>query len=182
MRLAFCGASGTGKSTIVTAVAGRLALPICSVGSREVAKDMGFDNPYDVDAAGKRGEFQTRLLGAKIAWEEGHSRDGFVTDRTHLDNLAYTQMHSPETAENGPFRSLAIGAMARYTHLVFCPIDAFHDIARDPSRVDDIHYHHAYECRLTVLLARYVLDTPILWLTTGSRDLRVEQVLRFVRP
>jgi len=179
IRLALCGASGTGKSTIAEAIAAQLSLPICPVGSRSVAASMGFDNPYDVDAAGKRSEFQRALLSQKIAWER--EVGAFVTDRTHLDNLAYTLMHAHETADEG-FRTAVRAAMPIYTHIVFCPVDAFHNLAGDPARVNDVLYHSDYQRRLRRLLNEYVDHTPILWLTSKWRDTRIEQVRRFVRP
>ena len=62
MRIAFAGVSGSGKSTLarwLVSQEGPLAgLPICPVGSRSVAKEMGFvdpetgeGRPYDVDRA-----------------------------------------------------------------------------------------------------------------------------------
>lgn len=64
MRIAFMGASGTGKSTLAQWLVGPDAgleitrgLPICPVGSRSTAKAMGFigsdgeGRPYDVDEA-----------------------------------------------------------------------------------------------------------------------------------
>ncbi len=62
MRIAFLGASGTGKTTLTTAIAKIRDLPICPVGSRSVAQAMGFvhppghaqegqGNPYAVDRA-----------------------------------------------------------------------------------------------------------------------------------
>lgn len=56
-RIAFTGASGTGKSTLATWVADKLALPLNPVGARSVAKQLGFVNeagdpdPYQVDRA-----------------------------------------------------------------------------------------------------------------------------------
>src|SRR5271154_4068746 len=72
-------------------IADAFGLELNPVGSRSVAKAMGFASPYDVDVAGKRGEFQRRLLSEKISWELAH--DSFVTDRTVLDNLTYTILH-----------------------------------------------------------------------------------------
>jgi hypothetical protein len=204
VRLAFTGASGTGKSTLATAIATKLSLPICPTGSREVAKAMGFDNPYDVDGAGKRAEFQKRLFAAKAAWEHttldselpftdvhgtlagaGHRPPpvgGFVTDRTYLDNLAYTAMHSRETAAEPMFREVVIQAMQIYTHIVFCPVRAFHNLADDPARVSELTYHHEYECILMEMLGRHVHGAPILWLTTSILGDRLLQIERFVRP
>lgn len=50
-RIAFVGASGTGKSTIAVPLAERLGLPFNTVGSRSTAASMGFASPYDVDKA-----------------------------------------------------------------------------------------------------------------------------------
>jgi hypothetical protein len=52
MRIAFCGASGTGKTTLAKALGEFFELERNPVGARSVAREMGFDNPYDVDRAG----------------------------------------------------------------------------------------------------------------------------------
>ena len=57
MRIAFCGASGTGKSTLAKWIVENAAelkldgIELNPVGSRSVAKAMGFSSPYDVDKA-----------------------------------------------------------------------------------------------------------------------------------
>jgi predicted ATPase len=183
IRIAFAGASGTGKSTLAMAVAEALKLPICPVGSREVSKSMGFESPYDVDKAGKRGEFQQALLHAKVEWEIRHDT-GFVTDRTHFDNLAYTTMHSPELANDLAFLHDVNAAMHMYTHVVFCPISAFHDVGDDPARVADDAYHREYERVLWALFEETGGTGPndILTLTSDDLDTRIAQVRRFVRP
>jgi GTPase SAR1 family protein len=180
VRLAFCGASGTGKSTLVQDILRNFLpneLPMCPTGSREIAKAMGFDNPYDVDAAGKRAEFQQRLLAAKSLWEADH--ESFITDRTHFDNLTYTSIHAPELASDKVFRAAVLDAMTVYTHIVFCPINAFHNLANDPARVTGAEYHHRYETILVDMLLRYMTAAPILWLNTSIQHDRVLQVVKF---
>ena len=68
-RVAICGASGTGKSVLAAYIAERYGLMVNPVGSRSVSQAMGFASPYDVDKAGKRAEFQRKLLAAKTGWE-----------------------------------------------------------------------------------------------------------------
>lgn len=51
MNIAFCGASGTGKTTLAKWVSDCWKLPLNPVGSRSVAREMGFENPYYVDKA-----------------------------------------------------------------------------------------------------------------------------------
>src|SRR5579884_1906638 len=99
MRIAFCGASGTGKTTLAEHVAKKYGLEMNPVGSRSVAKDMGFESPYDADKAGRRAEFQRRLVDSKREWEATH--DSFVTDRTTFDNLTYMALHDVYSATMG---------------------------------------------------------------------------------
>jgi hypothetical protein len=180
IRIAFAGASGTGKTTLATALAKEHSLPFCPVGSRSVAQSMGFENPYDVDAAGKRDEFQQLLVHRKSDWEREHLAHGFVTDRTHLDNLAYTCGHAPKLAIDGGFRLEVAIAMRVYTHVIFCPIFAYHNVDSDPSRVDDDDYHRKYEDVLVSLFGSFMRGPPILWLTSSDPEVRIAQVRRFV--
>jgi predicted ATPase len=187
LRIAFTGASGTGKTTLAERVSAKFDVPINPVGSRSVAKLMGFDNPYDVDKAGKRGEFQHRLVEAKREWEDTH--ESFVTDRTTLDNLAYTVLHDVYCINKELVQKVAEG-LKRYTHVVFCPLEAFIRIGDDPHRVGggkyqaDSTYHELYELVLDGLLAKYTrfLSPGVTVLTLREADLeaRCQAVERFV--
>lgn len=175
IRLAFAGASGTGKTTLAQWASETFDLPFNPVGSRSVAKSMGFDNPYDVDKAGKREEFQRKLVAEKRAWEDAH--DSFVVDRTTLDNLVYTMMHDVHAIDRSLFESVIEG-LGRYTHIVFCPMVIFFDLGGDPNRVADHTYHELYDEVVRALLRRYMpyhvhlatlrkhdLDARKMWLT-----------------
>ena len=149
MRIAFCGASGTGKTTLVDPLMKTLGLEKNPIGSRSVAADMGFANPYDVDAAGRRVEFQTRLVTEKRAWEDAH--DSFITDRTTVDNLAYSALHMVEAIDSD-YLKFCLDGLARYTHIFFCPSRVFCNPAGDPARVQDLTYHRLYDIMLEGLI------------------------------
>lgn len=151
-RIAFCGASGTGKTTMCNWLVETLGIPFNPVGSRSVAKAMGFESPYDVDKAGKRAEFQRRLVTEKRAWED--QQNEFVTDRTTLDNLAYTVFHDIGTIDSGLYDQV-VGGLARYTHIVYCPVHVFCNPAGDPSRVADMTYHKLYDTFIEALVQRH---------------------------
>lgn len=170
LRTAFCGASGTGKTTLIQWLSETFQLEINPVGSRSVAKAMGFDNPYDVDAAGKRAEFQERLLTDKMAWEREH--ESFVVDRTTFDNLVYTALHKIEYVNNS-ILARAIEGMRRYTHVIYCPSSAFLDTAGDPHRVANTAYHKVYDACLYGLLTKYY-ERPFT--TLGVSDLGVRKM------
>ena len=151
IRLAMTGASGTGKTTLATYAADLLGLPINPVGARSVASTMGFANPYDVDRAGKRAEFQNRLLAEKLAWERDH--DAFVTDRTTLDNVVYFALHSVRSIDSAFVDQASVG-LQRYTHVVYCPARVFLDTDGDPARFSEKSYHLLYDTFLEGLLRR----------------------------
>lgn len=151
-RVAFCGASGTGKTTLTEWVAATYALPINPVGSRSVAKDMGFESAYATDAAGKRPEFQRRLVQAKTEWEASHAE--FVTDRTTFDNLVYSMLHACDTIDAQLF-DLASAGMQRYEYVVYCPAVVFIQLDGDPQRVTNMTYHHLYDAALWGLLQKF---------------------------
>lgn len=153
IRIAFCGASGTGKSTLAEYVSQKYHLTMNPVGSRSVARAMGFESPYDVDKAGKRGEFQRRLLHEKVEWEDGH--ENFVTDRTTVDNLVYALLHDVHSITEEDLVYYKRG-VRRYTHVIHCPTRAFCKPGDDPVRVTDMTYHHLYDLILSGIIYRWI--------------------------
>jgi hypothetical protein len=156
LRVAFCGASGTGKSTLANWVAKEYSLVTNPIGARSVAAAMGYASPYDVDKENKRAEFQRRLLDEKVAWEREH--ESFVVDRTPIDNLVYTMLHDVSSITSEILEKVALG-FSRYTHIFFCPIEAFFNLAGDPSRLETRAYHVVYEAALTGWIDRLVPPT-----------------------
>jgi len=186
VRLALCGASGTGKTTLAKWAEDELGLPFNPIGSRSVAKMMGFDNPYDVDAAGQRKPFQRRLVLEKRKWEDEH--ESFAVDRTTLDNLAYTMVHDIYAIDRELLQSIVEG-MKRYTHIVYCPISAFCNPAGDASRVGggtygavgDDTYHVLFDLIIKGLLIKYRPGrVPLLKLDTDNLDERKSQLRAFL--
>ena len=153
LRVALCGSSGTGKSTLAKWISETYHLPINPNGARSVAKEMGFDSPYDVDKAGRRSEFQKKVVVAKCAWENEH--DSFVTDRSHIDNTVYTMMHDIKVLTD-EFLDSNMKALSRYTHFIYCPVSVFCDLDDDPVRVKNTAYHKVYDVALQGFIKTYV--------------------------
>lgn len=141
MKIAISGASGTGKTTLARALSEHYKIPLNPIGARDVAKAMGFDNPYDVDKAGKRVEFQARLFEAKLEWEQAH--DNFVTDRSYLDNLTYCCLHILDQVTEdmvSRFRT----ATLRYDAVFVLPRGVFQNLD-DGIRQTNPVYHELYD-------------------------------------
>jgi hypothetical protein len=179
IRLAFAGASGTGKTTLARWASETFDLPINPVGSRSVSKMMGFDNPYDVDRTGKRAAFQHRLVKEKRVWESQH--DSFVTDRTTFDNLAYTILHDIG-AVNQEFLSSTLEGLDRYTLVVVCPVQVFCKLGDDPHRVADPTYHDLYDTLLQALIQRYAPNLPTKILQSDQLERRKKELELRLRP
>lgn len=143
LRVAFSGASGTGKTMLMQHVAEKYGLPVCPIGSRSVAKEMGFENPYDVDQAGMRMQFQARLFVAKRDWEREH--ESFVTDRTCFDNLTYTVLDGDTKQITRDELTQYHIAMQRYTSVFFLPVTLFQELGDDPHRVRNPAYHLLFD-------------------------------------
>jgi len=161
LRVAMAGSSGVGKTTLAKFISETYDVPCNPVGSRSVAAQMGFDvSPYDVDKAGRRAEFQARLLQEKVAWEQ--TQDSFVTDRTTADNLTYTALHDVHSITSATLERASMG-LARYTHIFLCEMDSFFDPGSDSARVKDKSYHLVFEaCLKGVLMAHTGASRPPL--------------------
>lgn len=175
IRLAFAGASGTGKTTLAGYFAALKKLEMVPVTARRVAQEMGLTCPYDADewSAGRK-EFSRALITKKSAWE--HSRESFVTDRTVADEFAYALLHDVR-ATCDMWQTVA-SSMRQYTHIVYCPLSVFCDIGNDPMRCRDANYHMAYDAMLFGLL--YRAGAAFLTLTQSEPERRVEAVTRFL--
>ena len=153
-RIALSGSSGTGKTTLAQWISERFKVPMNPVGSRSVAQAMGFASPYDVDAAGKRGEFQRRLVTEKVAWEAAH--ESFVTDRTTMDNIAYTALHDVH-AVDADLMADAVAGSCRYSIIIMCSLRTFFDPGNDPARVKERTYHELFEALVFGLLREHTM-------------------------
>lgn len=179
LRISFTGASGTGKTTLAEFVSVEFGIPLNPVGSRSVAKAMGFDSPYDVDKAGKRAKFQRRLVEEKVSWEAAH--DSFVTDRSTLDNLLYTALHDVHSIDEAVLETVKKG-LSRYTHLIYCPVQSFIHVGDDAARVKDGVYHEIYDAALSGLIETYWdYSNPKYSVFFTDLDARKDEVLRYLK-
>lgn len=185
-RIAFMGASGTGKTTLARWVSDAYGLPMNPVGSRSTAKAMGFDNPYDVDAAGERQDFQDKLLADKAQWELDHRAEGFVTDRSTLDNLTYTTLHggllgpSNEAESGEAYIAKALAHHRTYNVVIPLLVESGQWVDGDPARVSNQAYHRLYQRLLDThkwgpFVCRTVTQPRIL----AARKKALAEVLKF---
>lgn len=169
IRIAFTGSSGTGKTTLARYLTAYYGLSFNPIGARSVADSMGYASPYDVDKDGRRLEMQRKIVREKRQWEDEHA--SFVTDRTTVDNLAYTALHDVGGVDQA-LLDACMGGLTRYTHVILCPAAVHQDLGGDPARKTDKLYHQIFEALLVGLYKRS--DTWVQPLYMGN--LRARQV------
>ncbi len=188
-RIAFAGASGTGKTTLARYVSAQLGLPLAPSAARDAAAEMGLNSPYDADrldaeakefehlkpkAMSRRQELQRLIVHKRIAWQQEHADGGFVSDRSSYDDLAYTLIHcgEPLYAEclTPVFNQDQI-LRPTYTTVVFCPMASFFHLGVDPARNPDLSYHREFERLLLTLLdkARVPVDLSLCRVSAEHR-------------
>lgn len=176
LRIAFTGASGTGKTTLARAIAKHYDLPLeqwptpeggFESTTRKVARDMfGRPEPYLADDFRMRAEFQRRLLDTKLLWEKEHAATGYVTDRTHYDNWAYGIMHDIDgSATDNDFVAKVRFGMDRYNRVYYCPTWRIPMSKGDSARRANANYHH-----VTDRIIYGLLDDGLEFYSVSKRD------------
>lgn len=169
-RAAVCGAQGTGKTTLVGALAAHLPhLAAIPEQATEIVKEWG-EAPKDM-APERKARFQDEILRRTLALEAEHRARGFVSDRCVVDNLAYAM----RLANYSELRSRVAEHLATgpYTH-VFLLKRAF-PIVDDGVRSTDPAYQAEIERRVEALLSE--LGVSFVAIESASRGGRVELVL-----
>ncbi len=159
LRIAFCGASGTGKTTLARQVAERFGLPLSPSMARRAAAAAGLKSPYDADSIpGARQALQRAIVHRRIAWQGDNAEGGFVSDRTSFDDLAYSLMHD---VTGQAYQELVDAVLLQwrllaptYHRVILCPLASFWRHGGDPARVDDLAYHKRFETLLLELLQK----------------------------
>ena len=120
-----------------------------------------------------RSIFQRELQRCKIDWEQGQadSGDGFVVDRTTIDDFCYASMHSPGTLDTA-FLNAAKNHLALYDMVFYTPVSAFINLDGDSARVSDMGYHRAFDMFVQGVLDRWYPDYETIRYGTLTKRIR----------
>jgi hypothetical protein len=118
------------------------------------------------------------MMEDKFEWEESHLQDGFVTDRTYLDQWIYSVMHEPSMVIPSYLKTMfECSARVDYSLVIYLPITAFCDVVGDPKRIHSMPYHHRYDELLqSALCLRVIPDARLKVLQLSSLGVRMEAV------
>ncbi len=162
MRIAFTGASSTGKSTLARLLTSdakfRTILPeFISVDARALLASKGFGSMDNMNREQLR-DFQCTYLNQKIVIEAG--RDAYLTDRSFVDVAAYWLERDAEGLSECEVKefveSCRYGAR-RYDLHFFFPTGLF-PFTSDGYRSEEADFHKRIDAKITALIHEWEID------------------------
>lgn len=122
-KIAFCGSHGTGKSTLLQAVANKFEIPVLDKTIRIYWESIGLDD-FEKLPANIRIQCQLNLLLNQIQREDTKGKSGFITDRSVLDYIGYTIVSSDmDGTLRKLYEELIKSRLQNYTHFIYIPVE-----------------------------------------------------------
>jgi nicotinamide riboside kinase len=170
LKIAICGAHGTGKTTLVKLVAERFSTiaPL----QRIVANywDSVGVSDFELLPQDIRNVFQNHLLLNHIQTED-NSNINYVTDRSVIDYYAHTVLDTNKSlSELAIYEALVLERVKNYSLIVYCPIEFA--VESRALRADVSKQGHI-DSLIQAFFAKWSI--PVLKVT-GSPEARLEQV------
>lgn len=156
MKIAFTGASSTGKTSVAQSFfesdANRiLGYSVINVDSRWLLSSLGLGLANNISSCDYR-IFQTMYISQKLFTEK--AADHYITARSFADCLAYWRMHCANTAtssEDKLIEALCRNMISRYDQHFFFPT-GFFALQQDGFRHTGEEYHSQFEETLLDIL------------------------------
>jgi len=175
LKIGLCGAHGTGKTTLLQELKKYLEVPELSRTMRDMWGQFGIAD-FEKLPADVRSTFQRYAILRQIEREDA-ATEGFITDRTVIDNLGYTKLSTDMTeSELGLYEALVKERVSHYTHFVYLPIefDAENEFLRA-----DVSTRHQFAEIAEGYLSQWLKPHQYL-IARGSLEERVKQVLEYL--
>jgi adenylate kinase family enzyme len=176
-KIGFCGAHGTGKTTLAKLVAKKFDHQLIERTHRGAWENMGVADfeklPKDIRALA-----QNQLLLAQINREDEFMELGFVADRTVLDVLVYTYICSDMSGSTlDIFKRLVMERCKIYDFIVYCPIEF--DVPQETLRAN-LDSRVSIDQKLQQLFVELKPIMPNILTVTGDVKNRMGQIEGFV--
>jgi len=177
-KIGICGAHGTGKTTIGTLLSKELKLPFITNTMRSMWVESGVVD-FEKLPADVRAEFQKHAILRQIDRENSEGASGFITDRTVIDNLAYTKLSSNmDGVDLKLYTTLAIERVKNYSHFIYIPI--MFEPEKDEMRANlDTRLELAKIFEKSVL--KYIAKHRLLQLKSLSNTDRLKEIIDFLK-
>lgn len=177
-RIGLCGAHGTGKTTLGKIISENFHIPFLTNTMRSMWQELSIGDfeklPPDV-----RSSFQKHAIIRQIQREDVEGKGGFITDRTVLDNLAYTKLSADMTGiDLDLYEKLVSERLKNYSHFIYLPV--MFDAPQEALRANI-----ATRSTLAEIIETYLSDwlspEKYLVVTNTDMDKRIAEVTDFLK-
>jgi deoxyadenosine/deoxycytidine kinase len=177
MKIALCGAHGTGKTTILNLMLSEYPdLTNISGVMRNFWKAHGIDD-FEKLPADIRTSFQKHALLGQIKMED-QAGQSFITDRSVMDYLGYCVLSSDMSkVDLELYEYLVAERLKHYTKFIYFPVEF--EATQEALRAD-IKTRNKLATILEELIDRHITKDKVLRVS-GSVDKRMSQIKDFVR-
>jgi len=119
-RIGLVGSAGLGKSTVASLLSARLSIPFLRSKdiTRPILSEYGYDGGQFIERFLSKPDIERRIIDDRIRMEDAHG-DGFVTDRTTVECLAYALLgvEQYDDEQMDAVKNDCFGHLASYTSL-----------------------------------------------------------------
>jgi len=201
VRLAFCGASGSGKSTMAKYIAQTMGLKYTENSAGLLlteAQQKYLVDKYGWTKSGHRDVIRLSNINPGFAWDFQEqllktraefiwNNSGFVIDRSPVDNLTYFLLqtaHLTSELNCDFFHSKVTDAMKPITHVIFLPT-LNKDVEDNGSRISNWYYQMMVTAVFKHTITNYFtpnlsLDFAYLEYTTWDLETRKREIINWL--
>jgi deoxyadenosine/deoxycytidine kinase len=176
-KIALCGAHSTGKTTLGKPLSENLELNFLTNTMRSIWQEFGISE-FEKLPADIRSTFQKIALNKQIELENSYENKGFITDRSVIDYLCYTQLSSNMSgADLQLYTNLIAERTKNYTHFIYFPI-MFEGVYE--SLRANLDSRETFSNLALENIQKLVPQNKLLIIKNLDHNQRLEEVLKFV--
>lgn len=176
MKIILTGAHGTGKSTLVQPLATEYKLPVLQRTVRNFWEANGV-NDFELLPSDIRAIFQKHLLLNQLEKENTLWEQGFITDRSVLDYLAYTVVSSSMSKTDlDLYKALIRERLLQYDYIIYLPVEF-------PAEPEYLRANPQSQIEVAEVLEEHLnlwLSPEQYCVARGSVDQRLETIRNFI--
>jgi len=122
LKIGVCGAHGSGKTTLAKLLFEKFELPFLADTMRQMWRDFGVED-FEKLPKTVRSYFQKEAILKQINREETEGKNGFITDRTVMDNWGYTKISGNfDEIDLKIYETIVRKHLSSYSHFIYLPI------------------------------------------------------------
>ncbi len=173
LRVGFCGAGGTGKTTTANAIVKATGLPFCKSASRVLYERLNMTEEKCLKLPDKdKLDLQFDIFATKINLEKNEYN--FVSDRTLLDHWAYCLMYCGTFMPNDMFLAyeeiVRVHMLSGYSNIFYFPFGYWFEKG-DGVRQD----HYGWQSAIDAIIVGYLQRWDITFLEVPQTEGREER-------